>query len=231
MIASAQPPAYSLLVGVDYTNNTIIGEKGIKIPILPSMGPDLTSVSPDKIEVGATLTVQGTDLNLKGLAVTLGSLTFPVTARQPDQLQFTVGAALGSGTTLSAGTLPLAVVQKLPSGRLRPSNLLTVDVMPVVTAATPSGLATVGGNVFGFVDVTGNLLGLPSDDVFLAFFKNGKVVRMTDDIVPPVGPPPPPQTGLRFRVTAENAIPPGTYTMILRVNGQQAPNSPQVIWT
>jgi hypothetical protein len=92
-------------------------------------------------------------------------------------------------------------------------------------------LATVGGNVFGFVDVTGNLLGLPSDDVFLAFFKNGKVVRMTDDIVPPVGPPPPPQTGLRFRVTAENAIPPGTYTMILRVNGQQARNSPQVIWT
>src|SRR5262249_450877 len=90
--------------------------------------------------------------------------------------------------------------------------------------------ATPADNVFGDVDISGTLLGLPSDDVFLAFLSNGAVVRMTDNIVAPPGPPPPPQTLVRFRLTQATAIPPGMYNLILRVNGQQARTSPLVNW-
>src|SRR5262249_6498358 len=96
-----------------------------------------------------------------------------------------------------------------------------------LTRVPPGGLTS---PVFGVIDITGNLLGTSNDDIYLAFYQNGKVVRMTDNIVPPAGPPPPPQTQVRFRLTQENAIPPGDYLMILRVNGQQARNSPQVNW-
>ena len=39
MIAPGTPPEYALLVGVDYQNNAIIGEDGIRIPVLPLLGP------------------------------------------------------------------------------------------------------------------------------------------------------------------------------------------------
>ncbi len=230
MIASSQPPAYSLLVGVNYVTNTIIGDAGVQIPVLPSMGPTVTSVEPDSFEVGDTLKILGEDLSSGNLSVSLGPVTIPPTAQTPGWLTCVVPAALGSGTTISAGPQTLAVVQQLPTGRLRSSNFITGKLAPVVASVALSGLTRIGApgsNVFGLVDVTGNLLGLPADDVYLAFYQNGRVVLMTDDIV---AMPPPPQTGVRFRVTSARAIPPGVYTLILRVNGAQARNSPQVNW-
>jgi len=44
MIAAGVAPAYSLLVGVDYTESPPeeIGEAGIQIPVVPSLGPNIT---------------------------------------------------------------------------------------------------------------------------------------------------------------------------------------------
>ena len=54
MIMPRQPGSYSLLVGIDYTavqpENRVIGDAGIQIPVLPSMGPSLSSISPSRIE-------------------------------------------------------------------------------------------------------------------------------------------------------------------------------------
>src|SRR5262249_52972843 len=151
-------------------------------------------------------------------------------AQTPGWLKCVVPASLGSGSTISAGMQPIAVVQQLPTGHPRPSNFITGKLVPVATSASPSGLTRTGGpgsNVFGDVDVRGNLLGQPADDVYLAFYQGGKVVLMTDNIVSTPGPL---QMMARFRVTAERAIPPGDYNLILRVNGAQAQNSPQVNW-
>jgi len=48
MIATGMPPSYSLLVGVDYTKSPIeiIGEEGIDIQVIPSLGPKITQWSP-----------------------------------------------------------------------------------------------------------------------------------------------------------------------------------------
>jgi len=68
-------------------------------------------------------------------------------------------------------------------------------------------------------------LGSREDDIFVALFQQGKVVKLYDqfeDIEPE-----PPQTQLRVRIDA-GTVPPGKYRVILKVNGQQAKSSPEV---
>ena len=74
LIAPAAPGSYSLLVGVDYstTPETVIGEEGVVIPVLPSMGPTITSIEPESFEAGEIVTVRGEDLHLSNLSVMLG---------------------------------------------------------------------------------------------------------------------------------------------------------------
>jgi Pvc16 N-terminal domain/IPT/TIG domain len=230
MIATGTPPEYSLLVGVDYQNSVIIGEDGIQIPVLPSLAPAITSVSPARFEVGATVTVQGVDLHLPGLAVRMGPIELPVTSQRPDRLTFVVVPALANGTTISAGNHPLAVVQTLPNGKRRSSNLLGAGLMPRVTAAAARTNLTAAGLVFGFLDLDGELLGSSDDDLFVALFANGRTVRMLDRQVAPPAPPPPPPVPAQTRASVELpealAVPTGAYRVIVRVNGQQARNSP-----
>ncbi|MGH7488027.1 MAG: Pvc16 family protein, partial [bacterium] len=140
LIAPSQPPEYSLLVGIDYTTNAIIGDAGVKIPVLPSLGAEITSVLPARFEAGANITIAGVDLNLSGISAVLGDVALPIVSKQPDRLVCTVPAALGSGTAISAGTQIVAAVQILPTGRRRSSNLLTADLLPHVATIAPSGL-------------------------------------------------------------------------------------------
>src|SRR5439155_4421620 len=47
LIAPAEPPSYSQLVGINYqAGGIVIGEKGIHIDVVPSLGATLTSVTP-----------------------------------------------------------------------------------------------------------------------------------------------------------------------------------------
>lgn len=233
LIAPAEPPAYSLLVGVDYTSTppTVIGEDGVHNLVLPSMGPVITAVTPDRFDVGDSVTLTGTDLGSPDLSVTLGPIELPATAQRPDRLTFALPATLNAGTTISAGSHPVAVVQTLASGRRRSSNLLVGGLRPRLTGAIATGLTRVhpldpSSSVFGMLELNGFLLGTAADDVFVALYADGHVVRAFD-VVTPVAPP---QTKLQVTIDTDHAVPPATYRVILRVNGQQAIGSPAVSW-
>lgn len=228
MIATEETPTYSLLVGVDYTKSPVeeIREKGIQIPTLPSMGPRLAGVSPARFEVETRLTeeetlltLSGSDLNLSGLSVRLGPAELSVTAQRPDALQCRVPRS--AGDVISAGSHTLAAVQALPTGRERSSNLLIANVMPRLT--TVSFASDPDPNVQGKLTLNGVLLGGEDDDITVALYQDGRVVRAFDEfaVVPA-------QDRLDLTIPAVDAVPGGTYRVILRVNGQQAKDSPEV---
>jgi hypothetical protein len=229
MIATAEPPAYSLLVGVDYTATPpkVIGEEGIGVEVIPSLGPVLKAVQPARFEAGESVVVQGDDMHLSGLSVRLGDVELPAAAQAPDRLTFVADGSVSAGTAISAGSHALRVVQALSSGRTRGSNLLVAELLPTVTGATASGLAGTTPQrteIFGDIQLTGLLLGRETDDVYLALFRDGKVVRMFD-LTAPAGTD---QTSLVLSIPEAQAVPAGTYRVIVRVNGQQARNSPAV---
>ncbi len=230
MIATGEPISYSLLVGVDYTAkpNQVIGEKGVQIPVIPSMGSTITMVSPSRFEVGSTLTILGSDLNSSALTVSIDQTELAVTSQQPDKLQCIVDGAIVNGNVISAGSHPISVVQTLPTGRRRSSNLLVVDLLPTLTSATPNSLAHVTpgdptSNVFGNIVMTGILLGGENDDIFVALYKDGMVAKVFDEFTVT-----PAQSTLTLAIEQSQAVPPGKYLIILRVNGQQAKSSPEV---
>lgn len=235
MIAAAELPSYSLLVGVDYTTAPVtkVGDPAIHIPVLPSMGPTITSLTPAGFELGSTVTIFGTDLHLSNLSVNLGASVLPVTMQQPDRLQFVVREDIANGGTMSAGSLPVSVGQLLSTGRRRSSNVLVGNLLP-----TLSGAAILGGSLqtvavapppigwkFATLDVTGKLLGRTDDDeLYLALFKEGTTVKLFDastDISPAAAP----QTQRRFVMQKADAVPPGQYLVLYRVNSQQAQQS------
>jgi hypothetical protein len=234
MIAASALPGYALLVGVDYEHDTVIGEDGLRIPVLPSLGPVLSDVAPTYVDPGDTLTLTGIDLDLPNLSATLGSADIPITAQRTDSLRCTVDGTVSGGTVISAGTHGLTVAQQLPSGRFRRSNPVVVGLRPVVSAAVPLGIArTVPADpaspVAGSIDLTGVLLGGPQDDVFVALYKSGATARVFDTFTTPPPPPPvTPQTRMRVPIPSSDPIEQGLYRVILRVNSQQARTSPTV---
>lgn len=239
LIVPSEPPSYSLLVGIDYENDQVIGEKGIQIPVIPSLGPAISEITPTKVEPSptSTLTLTGNDLNLSGLVVQFGSIDLPVTAQSPYSLKCQVNGTILDGRLISAGSHPVSAVQILPTGRRRSSNLLVVDLLPILDSAEVSAVsrvepANVDSDVFGTIDLRGSLLGQEQDDIFLALYRDGKTVRVFDEltIVPSLPPPLPPplQKHLQLVMQQSQAVPPGFYRVILRVNGQQAKRSPTV---
>jgi Pvc16 N-terminal domain len=234
LIAPEEPASYSLLVGVDYTTPptppTTIGEKGIHIPILPSMGPTITKIEPAGFEADDTVTVHGTDLHLSNLSVRLGPVELPVVMQRPDQLKVKVRKELVTGDLISAGGQPVTVVQAVTLTRRRASNPLIGNLLPTVTSATvlASAAGPEPGTIVATIELGGLLLGDDADDVFLALYKDGQTVRvldafMTEADIP--GPDEPPQTRKRVEMQPAEAVPAGTYLAILRVNGVQAKQS------
>ena len=229
MIAPAAVPSYALLVGVDSEHGTVIGEAGIRIPVLPSLGPVLADAFPTAVDTGETLTLTGTDLALDGLSVRFGPVELPIVAQRPGSLRCTVDGGLAGGTAGSAGAQLVTVAQALPGGRSRASNPLVVNLRPALaTASAVNIVAAAGGTVTGAVDLAGTLLGGSADDVVVALYRDGATVRAFDAFTVPPGPPPAPQTRLRLTIPAAEPIAAGSYRVILRVNGVQARTSPSV---
>lgn len=229
LIAPAEPPSYSLLVGIDYTAAParVIGEDGIDVAVLPLLGPALEEVAPLRFELNETIELSGHDLHVGGLEVRLGPASLAVSAQRPHRLRCVVDGSLAGGTVLSAGSLPLAVRQALPSGRFRSSNLLAGNLLPTVTGVSTNSLAlNSDGDVFGNLVLTGRLLGTAADDIFVAFYQSGTVTGSYDQVTSVAD-----QTQLTLAVPSTNALPPGNYRIILRVNGQQAKRSPEVRWS
>ncbi len=242
MIALDEPASYSLLVGVDYTKtpSEIIGEEGIAIPVLPSMGPNITELSQPKFEVNDSLTIYGNDLNLSDLAVHLGAVKLTITSQQPDKLECTVNGTIAAGGLISAGGHPISVAQELPTGRLRRSNLLVGNLLPTLDSAdiVPNSFAfstlpSATNRAFGEIDLTGYLLATADDDIFVALYNNGITEIVMDEVfdfavAQPPSPPTPPFTRIRLKMKEAAAVLPGKYRVIFRVNGQQAKSSPEV---
>jgi hypothetical protein len=236
MIAPAEVPSYSLLVGVDYTASPIPDakdpEKRIHVPVLPSMGPTITLIEPASFELGGTVTIFGTDLHLTNLSVTLGVLDLPVTMQQPDRLQFVVRDDIANGATISAGSFPISVSQLLATGRRRSSNLLVGSLLPTLSATAIEGLVQTVTAVpppigwkFATINLSGTLLGKTTDDDFyLALFKDGATVKLFDALTD-TSPAAQPQTKRQLQMTQPDAVPPGEYKVLYRVNGQQARRS------
>jgi uncharacterized protein DUF4255 len=224
MIAPPEPPSYALLVGINYTNSpaTVRPDESRTIAVLPSLGTSLDEVIPAQFEVKSppsTVLLTGRDLNVSGLKVFLGpaelTVVPPITAAA---LKCRVNGAIATGTILSAGSHPLFVQQVLPGNRKRTSNLLVGNLLPTLDSASlPSP---------GVVRLQGNLLGSSSDDILIAFYQSGSVERLFDAGILSNAS----QTQLDLTVSSTPALPPGSYRIILRVNGQQARNSPTVTW-
>ena len=247
MIASGEPGDYSLLVGIDYSKTPmpLPADKYVGVDVIPSMGPFISEISPAGFEVGEEITIRGTDLHLANLSVMLGPVELPATMQKPDELRFKIDPAIIAASGISAGSYPVTVVQTLPStGKKRKSNAVIGNMVPTISTAvpaTPPPLPPVANTVtviaavlgpppipkkaFARIDLTGVLLGTDKDDVILAFYRNGSVVKMVDVLAFPAAPA---QTQLQLAMVAADALPAGDYNMILIVNGQQAPQSPLV---
>lgn len=242
MIVTREIPSYSLLVGVDYTRdpNEEIGEDGIQTSAIPSIGPRLNEVTPTRFEANpdpelqGVLTLSGNNLNLSDLVVKLGPAELAIVAQQPDELWCRVDAKIAEGRTISAGSHPLSIVQTLPTGRHRSSNLLIADLLPKLIGAKYTASNASGER--GTVTLEGVLLGRKEekeggiqDDILAAFYQDGKVVKTFDEIkvVSSTLATDPEQTRLDL-LLRKTDIQPGKYRVILRVNGQQAQASPEV---
>ncbi len=237
MIAPGEPPRFSLLLGVDYTQTppAIIGFEGVQRAVLASLGPRLSLVDPPSFEPGDVINLLGDDLHLGGLECWLASVPLSVIAQHANRMtvrverQFSAPATEGpiaAGGVLSAGEHPLQVRQLLPGGRYRSSNLLIGRLRPVVSGGSVSGA--------GALTIVGNLLGTPDDDVLVAVQQDGRVLRLLE-APPPTGAPPamtlvpaPDQKSLTVSGFAA-AMGAGEYQLVVRVNGQQARVSPAVV--
>ncbi len=222
MIVPGVPPRASLLVGVDYTTTpeTVIGREGVRVDVIPSLGARLTRMEPERFEVGVNFIVFGEDIGGTDMEVVLGNVPLTVTERHVDRVLVTAegspGTPIASGTTLSAGELPVVVRRRLPGGRTRPSNLLAARLLPTLTGA---------GFVTGDLQLQGRLLGAADDDVIVLLYResDGVTVRMFETVTSA-----PDQQTLTV-AGAQAAVPAGSYRVILRVNGQQAKASPSVV--
>jgi hypothetical protein len=220
MIVPGTDPRYSLLVGVDYTTapETIIGERGVRIDVQPTLGPSLDRVEPAAFEAGEQIVIFGDDLNGADLEVVLGSTVLTVVSRRPDRITAVVegspGTPIASGTAISAGEHPLVVRRRLSATRTRSSNLLAARLLPTV-----SGAALAAGDM----QVSGVLLGTENDDIVAAFYQDGRTVRLFDIVTAAAS-----QQTLTFADVA-TAVPAGTYRVVLIVNRQQAIASPAVV--
>lgn len=241
MIATTQPPAGTLLVGIDYGKTPpqpiIKKEKGVHIPVLPSMGPEITGVSPVKFEVNDTITITGNYFSLAGCSVLLGAAELEIADLTRDRLQVKVNGAVAAGTGISAGSLPLKVREQIGSGRFRSSALWAGSLLPTLDSAViDAGTLALEAHPFEAgkqvievdLTLTGKLLGTDKDDIIISFYKDGKVQHFVEVVGVDPTDPPPIQTQLKVEITKDHKIFPGIYRLILTVNGQQAKSSPQL---
>jgi hypothetical protein len=232
MIAPPEPPRAALLVGVDYTAGgiTIPPEQAVQVPVIPSLGPRLESMSPEEFEVGDTLIIRGTDLTSPDVSIEFHGVALTVVDRRPDLVEVTAPALLNNGQLTSAGSWPVAAVRLLSGGRRRSSNPLLGGLRPILSTAVPGPNFLDGTTniLYRTVNLTGRLLGVDGDDVVVALLRNGVTYGPFDRFVAPAIPPPIDQSQRQLQIPAIPALPAGAYRLILRVNGEQARNSPLV---
>lgn len=216
MIVPEAIPSYAPLV-------KSVGPLGHGPEVLPTLGAQLAAVEPERFESGATLVLSGTDLAGYDQAV-VGPASFPIGVTPGGDFNVTVPA----GTTLSAAAHPIAVSRLLASGRRLTSNAVLGHLLPTVTSVTVGPLTPEPGGppapLSGSFTISGRQLGGPADAIFAALFREG-ATRLLLELTGTAA-----QTSLTATVSDKQALPPGDYYLVLRVNGEQAIDSPLVSW-
>lgn len=215
MIAPTTPPGYALPV-------TSVGpppDEGVVV--IPSLGPKLETLEPEKFEAGDEITLAGIDIGTQIEEIRLGTTPFGVTAAKPGEIK----AKIAADTDLSPGSYPVTAVRKLPGDQVMTSNALLGHLLPSLATATPGAVTNTAGMVSGPLTLTGHHLGKQGDSIFVAFYRNGNVALMVEATGAAA------QTSLNVSVSIDDALPEGDYFIILRVNGEQAKNAPKVDWT
>lgn len=214
LISPDVPPSFAPLV-------LTVGPPGAEgVIVLPSMGPRLVEVVPERFEAGATIEFRGDDINGGIESAYVGTMELPVVAAREGAVQVVVPAT----PTISAGQHPVVVARRLASGRQQTSNALFVKLLPTLLTATHGVLTPNGPNLFGVLTLTGERLGGPGDSIFVSFYRDGVVLRNLEIAGTAA------QTSLVVPVASAIALPPGTYHIILRVNDAQATLTPALEW-
>jgi uncharacterized protein DUF4255/IPT/TIG domain-containing protein len=238
MLAPSVLPTYSLLVGIDYTQDPFleIGQKGIQIDVdtlLPR--PSINAITPSKFELDTTILIHGKYLETPSLAAYLGTFELLITSQTKDIIECHIATQNIDENSIMAGSHIILLVQNTMSVRQRRSNLAICSLIPKVDSATPHSLIKVNdprtGNLLieGNIDVLGNLLGRETDDVVVGLYKNGRTTNvLTEIIANPTPPPSPPQHSIRLPIRSANRVEPDNYRLIYTVNGEQAKSSPLV---
>lgn len=195
------------------------------IVVLPSLGAVLDAIEPARFVAGTTVTLHGTDFAGYD-EVLLGADALPLTPGPEGVASFVVPAA----APIAANGYGLCIARTLPSGRKITSNALLAELMPIVTGTSLNGALTVlpppGPNALrhGRFRVAGTQLGGSSASAFATLFKDGTAHGLFEaDAVSTM-------TQLDFTVPLAAALPPGDYAVVVRVNGQQAVDSPLLSW-
>ncbi len=227
LIATNDPPTGMQLVGIDYLTGVRVGESGIHNIVLPNLGPQLLTLTPSMVELGDTLTLTGSNLELSDLYVAFGPAQLIPNMQRPDTLSVVVAAASLNPTQLSAGDQPVVVTQSLPEGMARSSGVLVVTLLPTVLSMTLSNLQAVSvsnPNVYGTISISGKMLGTAQDYIEFVLLQSGTVALLLDRIDPSFSLPAN-QSALQFVIPPTSAVQPGTYLGIVRVNGAAARQS------
>ena len=216
LIAPSEPPSYAPLVAT-------VGPPGNEgIDVIPSLGPVLTRVEPEQFQAGDTITVYGEELSSAIEALCIGDQCYGITAAPTGSVQTVVPA----DTQLSPGSHTLVVVRTSAGGRRIVSNAVLGTLMPTLQNAVPGVLtADMSGNLSGSITLTGARLGGLDDTIFVAFYRDGAIQLLLEGMGVAA------QNTLTVTVAVDDAIPPGSYRILLRVNGAQAPTMPEVDWT
>ncbi len=214
MIMPQSAPAYAPAV------KTVGPPAAPGVVVIPSMGPRLVSLDPERFEAGAALTLRGDDVNSTVDQVWIGPLSFPVTAARAGEVKTLVPLDV----TLSPGSYPVSVSRSLPSGRILESNAVVGTLLPTIGGVTVGPLTLNAGKLFGDVTFSGRRLGGVDDAIFVAFYREGAIALMLEATGTAA------QTGLVAHVASAQALPPADYRLILRINGAQAIDAPQVHW-
>lgn len=216
MIFPGEAPAYAPLVET-------VGPEDEGPAVFPTLGPTLTGMAPERFEAGDDIEVLGKELSSAVEQICLGDTCFGVTAAPAGRVR----ASLSEDPGISAGSYAVTVTRTSPGGRRMRSNAVLGHLLPTLDTAAPvTPLTDEGSGTFsGDLTLTGNLLGGPEDEIFVAFYGRDGVVLMLE----PQGALP--QTSLTVTVPPDKALPTGRYRVLLRVNGEQAVASPEVDWS
>ncbi|HRP27177.1 MAG TPA: DUF4255 domain-containing protein [Burkholderiaceae bacterium] len=219
MLATDAVPDYAPLVQT-------VGPPGNEgVMVFASMGARLTSIAPAKFVAGQTVELRGVDLGGYDRINLGGNQLLPLAAL-PDDRGDVVRFQLLANTPIAAAGYAVSVTRILPSGRTMTSTPLLGELMPVVSGVALDGALTpAGANLHGSFVVDGAQFGGPDESIFAALLFDGSARIQLE----PSSDPTP--TSARFTVPEALALPPGSYRVVLRVNGQQAVQTPELVWT